>query len=265
MTMEIRWDPETYLRYREERARPGFELLARIAALPQGPLADLGCGTGDHALAMAKQYPGRQVIGLDQSPHMLQSARTADAAGAVQWVEGRIESFAPPAPLAMLFSNAALQWLGAHETLLPRLLQMLAPGGVLAVQMPSNLKSRAHALAWELCLERGWGQAASGLFRVNNVLEPGRYYDLLRAEGVEQLELWETTYQHPLGPEGVTGWLAGTALRPVLSSLPAEDQEQFLHEFDRRVRLAYPPQADGRTLYPQSRLFLIARRPEARG
>jgi trans-aconitate 2-methyltransferase len=261
MGVEIRWDPETYLRYRVERSRPGFELLARVGAVPQGPLADLGCGTGEHALAMAAQHPGRLVIGLDQSPHMLDSARTADGASAVQWLEARIEDFQPPAPLALLFSNAALQWLGAHELLLPRLLAMVAPGGVLAVQMPSNLKSRAHALAWEICLERGWGDAASGLFRVNNVLEPGRYYDLLRAAGVEELDIWQTTYQHPLGPEGVTGWLSGTALRPVLSTLPQEDQQQFLHDFDRRVRVAYPPQADGRTLYPQSRLFLYARKP----
>jgi len=260
--MEIRWDPDAYLRYRDERMRPGFELLARIDTLPSfGGLADLGCGAGTHALALAERWPGREVIGLDRSPHMLAAARAIDASAQVRWVEGDIEGFQPAAPLALIYSNAALQWLGGHEKLLPRLFGLLAPGGVLAVQVPSNLKSRAHALAREICLEHGWDEAAAGMFRVNNVLEARTYYDLLHGCGASALDLWETTYHHALGPDGVTGWLTGTALRPVLSALAGEDQAEFMRDYDRRVRLAYPPQADGVTLYPQSRLFMVAHKP----
>lgn len=256
--MEIRWDPDAYLKYRDERLRPGFELIERLGPLPEGGLVDLGCGTGEHALELARRYPGRRVVGLDRSPHMLAAARAHG--GPVEFLEGEIERFQPEAPLALIFSNAALQWLGGHDVLLPRLFAMLAPGGALAVQTPSNLKSRAHALAREICLEHGWQEAAAGMFRVNNVLEAPAYWDILKAAGAEGIELWETTYHHPLGADGVTGWLSGTALRPVLSALSGEDQADFMREFDRRVRLAYPPRPDGVTLYPQSRLFLLARR-----
>lgn len=260
--MEIRWDPDAYLRYRSERMRPGFELLSRIAALPDlGGLVDLGCGAGEHAIALAQRWPDRAVIGLDRSPHMLSAARAQVASDLVTWVESDIVAFSPASPLALIYSNAALQWLGEHDTLLPRLFAMLAPGGVLAVQVPSNLKSRAHALAREICLEHGWAEAAAGMFRVNNVLEPRTYYELLTKAGAQELDIWETTYQHVLGPDGVTGWLTGTALRPVLSALAEDDQAEFMREFDRRVRLAYPPQGDGVTLYPQSRLFVLARKP----
>lgn len=260
--MEIRWDPDAYLRYRDERMRPGFELLARVQSLPEGALVDLGCGAGEHAVAMAQRWPGRAVIGLDRSPHMLQTAKASAGADAVRWVESDMQAFQPEAPLALLFSNAALQWLGGHDALLPRLFGFLAPGGVLAVQMPSNLKSRAHAIAREICLEHHWEEAAGAMFRVNNVLEARTYYDLLRQEGAVGIDLWEATYHHPLGPDGVTGWLSGTALRPVLSALAESDQAEFVREFDRRVRLAYPPQADGVTLYPQSRLFVLAAKPK---
>lgn len=260
---EIRWDPDAYLRYRDERLRPGFELMDRIlattaGALADGPLVDLGCGTGEHAVRLAALWPNRDVIGLDRSAHMLEAARAHQAP--VRFELGEIEHFTPPVPPALIFSNAALQWLDGHEALLARLMGFLARGGALALQMPSNLKSRAHALARDICLERGWAQAAASMFRVNNVLDAGAYYNALKAMDARSIDIWETTYQHALADDGVTGWLSGTALRPVLSLLEAEDQAEFMRDFDRRVRLAYPPQTDGVTLYPQSRIFVLARK-----
>ncbi len=258
---EIRWDPDAYLRYRQERLRPGFELMDRIGELVAGPLFDLGCGTGEHALRLAQVWPGRDVLGLDRSAPMLEAARAQS--GPVRFELGEIEHFSPAQPAALIFSNAALQWLSGHEALIARFWGQLAPGGTLALQMPSNLKSRAHALARDICLERGWEQAAASMFRINNVLAAGAYYDALHAQGAVGIDIWETTYQHALQTDGVTGWLSGTALRPVLSLLTPEDQAEFMHDFDRRVRLAYPPQADGVTLYPQSRIFILARKAAA--
>jgi len=38
------WDPGQYLRYAGQRARPFFDLLARVGADDPGYVADLGCG-----------------------------------------------------------------------------------------------------------------------------------------------------------------------------------------------------------------------------
>ena len=46
-----------------------------LAPLPPGPLLDIGTGTGDVALALHAAFAGRQVIGLDLAPAMLQIAR----------------------------------------------------------------------------------------------------------------------------------------------------------------------------------------------
>jgi SAM-dependent methyltransferase len=46
-----------------------------------GELLDVGCGTGSLAMAMAKRWPGRRVIGVDRSPEYIcyaQSRRTGD-------------------------------------------------------------------------------------------------------------------------------------------------------------------------------------------
>jgi SAM-dependent methyltransferase len=44
---------------------------------PPGPIADLGCGPGAHALALARR--GYDVVGVDGSPRMVEVARTRAA------------------------------------------------------------------------------------------------------------------------------------------------------------------------------------------
>ena len=50
--------------------------LANVVA-PPGPVADLGCGPGAHALALARR--GYDVVGVDGSPRMVEVARTRAA------------------------------------------------------------------------------------------------------------------------------------------------------------------------------------------
>ena len=73
-------------------------LLDELQIAPGARLLDLGCGTGRHALELAKR--GHRVTGLDISAGMLAQARTkANAAGVcVEWIQGDATrfSFADP-------------------------------------------------------------------------------------------------------------------------------------------------------------------------
>lgn len=253
------WDPGQYARHADARLRPGFELMARLPALAPGTMIDLGCGTGEHLKCLASLWPGREAIGVDLSPDMI--ARAQAAAPELTWRLGDASTWAPEADVALLFSNAALQWLDNHARLIPRLFSVLAPGGVLAVQMPSNQGSIAHEIARTLCREIGCADLIEALRSGVTVLDAREYFDLLSLAGARDPDIWETTYLHPLGPEGVTDWMKGAALRPVLSSLSTEEAASFLEAYDERVRRAYPARADGTTLFAQRRVFMVARRP----
>lgn len=253
------WDPAQYARYADARLRPGFELMARLPPLPPGAIVDLGCGAGEHLIALAAQFPDHAALGVDLSPDMLERARAA--APTLDWRRADIAAWTPDAPIALLFSNAALQWLEDHAALIPALVRHVAPGGVFAVQMPSNLGSAAHEIARALCREMGRDDLVAALRSGATVLEATAYYDLLRAAGATEVDVWETTYLHQLGTAGVTDWVKGTALRPVLTALSSDAAAAFLDAYDARVRVAYPPRADGVTLYPQRRVFMVARRP----
>ena len=65
------WDPVTYLRFDDERARPFADLVARIDAVDPRTVVDLGCGPGTLTARLAHRWPRATVRGLDSSPEMV--------------------------------------------------------------------------------------------------------------------------------------------------------------------------------------------------
>ncbi|HXS41936.1 MAG TPA: methyltransferase domain-containing protein [Stellaceae bacterium] len=262
------WNPAQYLKFSGERQRPGFDLLAQIGDLPPGPVYDLGCGTGIHAQAMAARWPDRDVIGIDNSPQMLDEARQTQSR--IRWIEAEISAWRAPERAALIYSNATLHWLSRHEALFPRLLAQLAPAGVLAVQMPRNFDDPSQRLLRETARAGAWAAKLAPLFdpdcptpsllRPDPVGRPEFYYDLLAPRAAAGIDLWETEYIHQLaGENAVLEWMRGTTLRPVLDALDRDLRESFLAAYGAALAAAFPRRADGKTLLHFRRLFLVAR------
>jgi len=258
------WDPAQYDRFRDYRLRPALELLDRVPITGASLVYDLGCGAGAITRIVANLFPGARMVGLDRSPRMLAKARAEP--GRIEWVHGDIADWEPERAPDLILSNAALHWLEDHSGLFPRLLDYLAPGGCLAVQMPLSHAQPSHVLMCETLANGGAGGSPLGDERVADaaardwVLDSGAYYDLLAPQAA-QLDIWETEYLHRLeGEDAVLEWVKATGLRPVLNGLAGADLERFLKVYRERLREAYPRRADGSTVYPFPRLFLVATR-----
>jgi trans-aconitate 2-methyltransferase len=52
--------------------------------------------------------------------------------------------------------------------------------------------------------------------------------------------------------------VSATALRPVIDALEGEARAGFLAAYGAQLRHAYPRRADGKTLFPFRRLFIVA-------
>jgi trans-aconitate 2-methyltransferase len=247
------WDPAQYERYSAERNRPAIDLISQIGGKP-AEIWDLGCGSGSVTRMLAKKWPAAIVHGLDSSEEMLAQARRIHG---IDWVLEDLTDWTPPSPIDLLFSNAALQWLGDHENLFPRLADAVAPGGTLAVQMPRNFGEPLHTLLAETARAPAWRHLAERLTRPIPVAEPAFYHRMLRSR-FETLDIWETSYLQVLGgPDPVADWARGTAARPYLDAL-GEAAEDFMADYAARLRVAYPPLEDGTTLFPFNRLFVLA-------
>lgn len=254
----MRWDPDRYLAFSAPRREPAVDLLRRVPLEAPRLIYDLGCGPGSVTALLCERWPAARVIGIDNSPDML--AQAPARCPRAEWREGDIAAWRPDAPPDLIYSNAALQWLDDHRRLFPRLIAALAPGGVLAVQMPYNSDSPSQRLIAETVESGPWAARLRRRLRPWPMLSPPAYYDLLRASGAEPV-IWQTEYLHVLdGDQPVLAWTKGTALRPVLEALDPEERAAFEADYARRLAAAYPPRADGRTLFPFNRLFIIATR-----
>lgn len=251
------WDPEQYLRFGDERLRPALDLLARVAHPGPARVVDLGCGAGSAMPALRARFPGAALRGVDGSPEMLAKARAAG----FDTEQADIARWAPAEPVDVLFSNAALHWLTDHAALFPRLLGRLAPGGVLAVQMPHMHAAPVRAAQDRLAADGPWAARLAGVRSAPPVMEPAAYYDLL-APRAAALDIWTTEYLHVLrGEDPVARWAMGSSLRPYMDALDGEPalREGFVAAYAAEMRRAYPPRADGAVLLPFRRLFILAR------
>jgi trans-aconitate 2-methyltransferase len=255
----LTWDPTQYLRFGSERLRPALDLLAQVPTAAPAHVIDLGCGAGNVTALLAERWPAADVLGLDGSEEMLARARAA--APGCRFARADVATLILDRAPDVLFSNAALQWLPDHRVLLPRLFSFLAPGGVLAVQMPAMDGAPFRVLQQKIAREGPWAPALAGIGRVVKILEPAEYWDLLRPRAAT-LDLWETIYMHALtGPDAVLQWAMGTSLRPYLDALAEPQRSAFREAYAAALRPHYPPRPDGTTFLPFRRLFLLATAP----
>ncbi len=264
-TQTMTWDPAQYLKYSTERLRPALDLLARIGVAAPRTIVDLGCGAGNVTALLAQRWPAARVTGIDNSNEMLAKARASTVGEPRRaWVDADIASYAPGEPVDVVYSNAALHWKDDHGGLFPRLFDWVAPGGVLAVQMPDQFAAPSHVAIADVVAAAKWRKRLHPLWRQGTVLPAADYFGLL-ARKAGAVDAWTTEYLHVLPPSGdgvhpVVALIKGTTLTPFLAALPAQLRQAFIDEVSTRIAAAYPPLPDGRFLFPFRRVFIVASR-----
>lgn len=252
------WEPERYLTYADERARPLDDLVGRVGAADPRLVVDLGCGPATLTKSLARRWPRARVIGVDSSAEMLAAAPPDVTDAGVELVHADLREWSPPDPVDVVVANATLQWVPGHLDLLPTLVSWLRPGAWLAFQVPGNFDSPSHTLLRDLAAAPRWHDRLASVAGRPGSHNPQTYLEALAALGCA-VDAWETTYLHVLpGADAVLTWVSGTALRPVLAALRDAEREEFLSEYAPLLRQAYPRRSYG-TVLPFRRIFVVAR------
>jgi trans-aconitate 2-methyltransferase len=256
------WDTALYLKFEAERIQPARDLLARTPPDARR-IVDLGCGPGTSTQLLAARFPDAEITAIDDSEQMLAAAR-ARLPG-IAFHKGDIGAWRPAVRPDLIFANAALQWLPDHHQLVPRLMSFLAEGGCLAIQMPDNRQEPSHALMRMVAADGPWADRLVPVAKTRGLIGIySDYYAWLKPLSA-QLDIWQTTYVHPLpGVGAVVDWFRGSALRPFLNPLDECEREQFIARYMKALADAYPAEPDGRLLFLYPRLFVIAAKRGAR-
>jgi trans-aconitate 2-methyltransferase len=265
----VRWDPDVYNRYADERGRPFLELLSRVRVDAAADVVDLGCGPGSLTALLGSRWPEADVTGVDSSAEMIAAAGSpgserpgSERPGSerLRFVVGDLALWEPAGEVDVVVANAALHWVPGHVDLLARFASWLRPGGALAFQVPDNFTEPSHTLLHDLRVSPRWRERlGDGADRSAGVERPDRYLRALVDAGLDP-DVWQTEYLHVLpGDDAVLDWVRGTALRPVLSVLDSAEQEEFVGSYAEALRAAYPRDAFG-TVFSFRRTFAVAHR-----
>ncbi len=251
------WSPSTYLKFEDERTRAARDLLAQVPGGPRRRIVDVGCGPGNSTELLAERYPDTDILGIDNSPAMLEAARRRlpnsrfEMADANHWTPGP--------DVDLVFANATYQWIPDHKQQLAKVLATLRPGAVLAVQMPDNLAEPTHRLMKAVAGSGPWAKRLAGAAR--DPLPPAWAYHEALAPLAARIDIWRTTYNHVLAnAPAIVEFVSGTGLRPFVDPLTEPERRDFLARYTDEIATAYPPMADGKVMLAFPRLFMVAQR-----
>lgn len=247
------WSPTQYLQFEKQRTQPAIDLAARVADRSVRTAVDVGCGPGNSTAVLRRVFPKASLLGVDLSPEMVEKAanrypdipfRVCDAAA----LSGQYD---------LVFSNACLQWIPHHDSLIPKLMERLTDGGVLAVQMPMNEAEPLYRIIREVTAEAKWGFQNVRL-ETNETCKPEVYCDIL-SDCASSFDMWEIKYYHSLPDHrALIEWVRGTRLRPYLACLDENGRAALEAELLSRAAKAYPLTRSGEVLLGFRRFFFMA-------
>ncbi len=264
------WNPELYNRFRHYRAEPVLEIFERLALGDRERVIDLGCGSGENTVEIARRTGHGRVTGLDSSRAMIEAAnKLRDALepalrSRLEFILRDIRDFPEDrekSEFSVIFSNAALQWIPGHREIFRACRDALAPGGRIVVQMPANDEETAKVELNRLAAEPPWSQMLGGIGASFRSVPPPEHYRSMLAElGYVEVDCYYRIFEHPMNDPGeVVEFYRATGLRPFLNAIAPERHGEFLAALRLRYERAYG--TAGKVMFAFRRLFIWGRRP----
>lgn len=229
------WSPDQYLRFCTERSQPFFDLLALIEPRRGMRMVDLGCGTGELTQQLHLKLEAKETLGVDNSATMLERSR-AFAGSGLRFQLGDLAQFRSDHDYDVIFSNAALQWVPHHASVLTNLTESLTDVGQIAIQMPENSDHPSHVIAGEIAREEPFLSLLGGFSAREALLAPEAYALLLHHLGYQRQNVHVRIYVHVLeSTESVIEWTKGTLLTDYQKRLSAASYDAFLDRYRDRL------------------------------
>jgi ubiquinone/menaquinone biosynthesis C-methylase UbiE len=240
------WDADLYQQRHNFVWEYGSSLLELVDLQPGDRVLDLGCGTGELTRQLQSRAANVTAMGLDADPTMIQRATEqfglqANSSKNLFFVVGDACDFILDKPVDVLFSNAALHWVGRQNA--PRAVATMARAlkdngrFVLEFGGRGNVQTVVQAIQKVLNLPA----ESSDFWYFPSI---GEFTSLMEQRGLEvtRAELFDRPTELS-GPDGMKNWLTMFGNNFFANS----SDEMSSHAIDRIVEELRPSLYDGET------------------
>lgn len=244
------WNPALYDQKHAFVFEYGENLISLLDPQPGESILDLGCGTGHLTKTIAGS--GAHVVGIDNSPDMVEAARKNYPH--INFVVADARDFSFPTPFDALFSNATLHWVTEPERAVNCIAASLKPGGRFVAEFGgkrnvAQITTAIQQSIWELMR-----------IKVDYPLyfpSIGEYATLLEKHNlaVHTALLFERPTKLEEGEKGLGNWITMFA-GSMFNNLPAGIKQQVLERTEEKLRA--PLFKDGHWFADYRRLRIVA-------
>ncbi|HEX2919600.1 MAG TPA: methyltransferase domain-containing protein [Bacteroidales bacterium] len=253
------WNPAQYLKFDKERLQPSIDLVARIDYIDPAKIIDIGCGPGNSTQVLLNRWPGSKIVGADNSQAMIKRAK--EDYPEQKWILFDAGIDLIDDKFDIVFSNATIQWIPDHGSLIQRFSEMLIDNGVLAVQLPLFFEMPLGRSISVISKNGKWSAATNDVDNLFTINDQSFYYDNL-ARYFRKIDIWTTDYYHVMDSQSsILAMIRSTGLKPYLERISDDnDKKSFEDHVMNGIKNDYPLQANGKVLFPFKRLFFIAKK-----
>lgn len=241
------WNAETYHKVSDPQYEWGLPVLDKLPLDGHERVLDVGCGTGRLTEKLIERLPRGEVVALDLSFNMLQTAREyllPRFANRVRFAQADAAALPMAGHADAIFSTATFHWVLDHPLLFKSLYGALKPGGRLVAQCGGvrNIQ-RVHDRCAQLASESAFAPYFAGWTGPWHFADPQETADRLREAGfVDAHASLESQSFVPPDAGAFREFVTAVVCRHHLSRLPdAESQDRFMDALTAKAATDDPP------------------------
>lgn len=244
--MAHEFDGKKYEKASAHQKEWGAKLISELALRGNERVLDLGCGDGANTASIAEALPGGEVVGIDASKGMIDTAKQKEKAN-LHFILMDIDEIAFEDEFDVIYSNATLHWVKDHHRLLKRVFEALRSGGLLRVNFAADGNCSYFFKVIHKAMENEkfsrFFTAFSWPWYMPTIDE---YTQLVSQSELKDAKVWgENADRYFPDTETMIGWVDQPSLVPFLTCV-SESYKAGFREYVVGEMIRETKQADGR-------------------
>ncbi|MFH2045719.1 MAG: methyltransferase domain-containing protein [Pseudomonadota bacterium] len=258
--MAHEFDGKKYEKASAHQKEWGAKLISELELKGNECVLDLGCGDGVNTALIADVLPNGEVVGIDASKGMINTAKPKEKAN-LRFILMDIDEMPFEDEFDVIYSNATLHWVKDHHRLLRNVFKALREGGLLRF----NFAADGNCAHFFKVIRKAMGK--EDFYRYfSDFSWPwymptiDEYTQLVNQSELKTAKVWgENADRYFPNTETMIGWVDQPSLVPFLVCVPDPHKADF-REYVIGEMIQETKQSDGQCFETFRRINLLARK-----